>query len=323
MKRRQFLLALGGAAAIVSSLPASAQPATPVIGYLDPTSPEGFAEGVRAFREGLKSAGFVEGENITIDYRWADNQLDRLPQLAADLVRRRVAVIAAIGPAATLAAKAETATIPIVFGIAADPVSLDLVASLARPGGNLTGFSFINAQLTGKRLEILRELVPAAKRMAVLANPEGTNLDQDMQQAASAMRLQIQVLKASTSREIDAAFAAIARDRPDALFVNPNPLFGSRRMQITHLATRHAIPAIYALREYVDAGGLISYGASRTDATRQIGAYAGRILKGTLPADLPVMQSTKFELVINLQTARILGLAVPSSLLTRADDVIE
>jgi len=317
---------LGFGAAVTWPLAARAQqPAMPVIGFLDPASPDTFADHRRAFRQGLKEAGYVEGDSVAISYRWAENQIDRLPELASDLVNRQVALIATVSNGA-FAAKAATTTIPIVFIIADDPVRLGLVASLARPGGNLTGMNFLNAELTAKRLELLRELVPTASRVAVLVKPTSSFMEaplRDMELAARAMGLQIQLFNASNSQEIDAAFEAFARERPDALFVSPDPFFRSRRMQLTHLATRHAIPAAYALRDYAEAGGLMSYGASLTDAYRQIGAYAGRILKGAKPAELPVVQASKFELVINAQTARIIGLTVPHALLVAADEVIE
>jgi putative ABC transport system substrate-binding protein len=281
---------------------------------------------VRGFRQGLKETGFVEGDNVAIEYRWAEDQNDRLPTLAAELVRRRVAVIATTSSGA-FAIKPATATIPIVFLAAEDPVKLGLVASLAQPDGNLTGINFFEAELSAKRLELLRELVPGAARVAVLVNPaEVTNTEailKDVELAARAMGLQIQVLKATTSGEIDAAFVTIGRERPDGLFVGVGPFFTSRRLQLAHWATRVAIPATFGLRQYAEAGGLMSYGASLTDAWRQVGVYTGRILKGAKPAELPVVQSTKFELVINAQTARILGLAVPPTLLATADEVIE
>jgi putative ABC transport system substrate-binding protein len=300
----------------------------PVIGLLDQRSPDELADRLRGFRQGLRDSGFVEGQNVAIDYRWAENKMDRLPELAADLVRRQVAVIAAtsgVGP--TLAAKAATATIPVIFIVSDDPVRLGLVASLARPGGNLTGINFFNVELTAKRLELLRQLVPSATRVAVLINPANTEYTEttlrEVGAAARAIGLQIQVLKASTIGEINAAFATFARERPDALFVGQEPFFNSRRTQLVHLATRYAIPASYTARDFAEAGGLMSYGANIADAWRQAGSYAGGILKGAKPADLPVVQSSKFELVINAQTATMLGLTVPSSLLAIADEVIE
>jgi putative ABC transport system substrate-binding protein len=300
----------------------------PVIGFLHPASPDRFADRLRGFRQGLKDAGYVEGENVAIEYRWADNQFDRLPALAAELVRRQVSVIAALGgPVPALAAKAATAIIPVVFLVAEDPVRLGLVASLARPSGNLTGINFFNAELGAKRLELLRTLVPGAARVAILVNPANAQTTEttlrDLEPAGRAMGLQLQVLNASSSRDIDKAFEALARDRPDAVFVSLDTSFADRRVQLVHLASRHAIPATYALRDFVEAGGLISYGTNFVDAYRQAGAYTGRILKGAKPADLPVVQSSKFELVINHQTARILGLTVPQSLLVAADEVIE
>jgi putative ABC transport system substrate-binding protein len=298
-----------------------------VIGFLHTASHDGSTHLVHALRQGLKETGYVEGENVAIEYRWADNQIDWLPQMAAELVRRRVAVIVTLGGIrAASAAKAATMTIPIIFVVAEDPVRLGLVASLARPGGNITGINFLSAEVAAKRLELLRELVPGVARVAVLVNPIGPTPEvtvTDVQAAAGALGVQIQVLNASTSREIDIAFAALVRERPDALFVGTDPFFTGRRIQLTHLASRHAIPATYGGRLYTEAGGLMSYGSDLEDATRHVGVYTGRILKGAKPTDLPVVQASKFELVINHQTARILGLEVPPSLLARADEVIE
>jgi putative tryptophan/tyrosine transport system substrate-binding protein len=324
MKRREFITLIGGAAA--SPLAARAQGGLPVIGFLHPASPDVNTNRLRAFRQGLKETGYVEGENLAVEFRWAEGQLGRLPALAADLVRRQVALIVAFAGASS-AAKSATTFIPIVFAVGEDPVAQGLVASLARPGGNLTGINFFNQELVGKRLELLRELVPGSARVAVLVNPtDATSTETTVREVGTAARtlgLQVRVLNASTSREIDAAFATFAQERPDVLFIGGDTLFNSRRVQLAHLATRHAVPAIYAQREYVEAGGLISYGTNLADAFRQVGVYAGIILKGAKPADLPVVQSSKFELVINAQTARTLGLTVPPSLLVRADEVIE
>jgi putative ABC transport system substrate-binding protein len=324
LKRREFITLLGGTAAWPLAARAQ-QPAMPVIGLLDQRSPDALADRLRGFRQGLKDAGFVEGQNAAIEYRWAENQVDRLPQLAADLVRRQVAVIVApAGLAPALAAKAATKTIPIVFVIADDPVKLGLVASLARPGGNLTGINFLSGELTAKRLELLRELMPSATRVAVLVNPANAeNPEREVEAAARSIGLQIQTLNASTIREINAAFATFVRERPDAVFVGLDPFFNSRRIQLVQLAARYAIPASYPVRDFAEAGGLMSYGANIADAWRQAGSYAGRILKGAKAADLPVVQATKFELVFNVQTATMLGLTVPDKLLVAADEVIE
>ena len=327
MRRREFLGAVGAAAAWPVAASAQ-QPASPVIGFLNPTSPDTMADLLRAFRRGLKDTGYVEGENVAIEYRWAENDYGRLPALVAELVRRQVAVIAATGGhAPALAAKAATTSIPIVFNIGEDPVALGLVASLARPGDNATGINFFTTELTAKRLGLLRELVPGAARVAVLLNPANAssaeNALRDVTAAARAIGLQIQVLNASTSREIEAAFATFVHERPDALFVSADPFFRARRVQLANLAVRHAMPVAYALRDYAEAGGLMSYGADIADTYREVGVYVGRILKGAKPGDLPVVQSSKFELVINAQTARMLGLTVPPALLARADEVIE
>ena len=330
MRRREFITLLSGTAA-ASAWPLGAQAqqaAMPVIGMLDSRSPDALMDRLRGFRQGLKDTGYVEGENVAIEYRWAENQFDRLPALAAELVRRRVAVIATSGgPAVAFAAKAATKTIPIVFAVGEDPVRLGLVASLARPGRNLTGINFLVGELAAKRLELLRALVPVATRVAVLVNPaHATNTESTLravEPAARAMGLQIQILNASTSREIDAAFATLVRERPDALFVGNDAFFNARRVQLVLLAGRHGLPAIYWDREFAEAGGLMTYGSNIVDVYRQVGVYAGRILKGTKPADLPVVQSSKFELVINHQTARMLGLTVPDKLLVAADEVIE
>ena len=327
MKRRQFITLLGGAA-VASPLAAGAQQQMPVIGFLDARLPDAMADRLRGFRQGLSEAGIVEGDNATILYRWGENKADRLPELAADLVRRRVPVIIGSGGiSAILAAKAATTTIPIVFIVSEDPVRLGLVKSLARPDGNLTGINFYNSELVAKQLELLRELVPQAIAVAVLVNPASTNTFEatlrDIEPAARAMGLQIKLLHASTSRKIDAAFAALASERPDALFIGNDAFFNSRRVQLVQLAAHHRLPAIYSGREYSDIGGLLSYGANIAGAYRQAGLYAGRILKGAKPSDLPVLQSSKFEFVINHQTARTLGLSVPDKLLVAADEVIE
>jgi putative ABC transport system substrate-binding protein len=326
MRRREFITLLGGAAAWPLAARAQ-QPAMPAIGLLDSRSSDGMSDRLRAFRQGLKDTGYVEGENIGIEYRFADNETDRLPTLAADLVRRQVAVIVTGGPSAAFAAKAATATIPSVFLVAEDPVKLDLVASIARPGGNLTGINLFNSELVAKRLELLRELVPRAARVAVLVNRAdevntGTTL-RDAETASRAMGVRIQILNANTKREIDAAFEAMAREKADALFVGASPFLNGRRVQLVQLAAFHRLPASYSQREVAEIGGLMSYGANVGEAFRQLGVYAGRILKGARPADLPVVQSSKFELVINAHTARMLGLTVPDKLLVAADELIE
>jgi putative ABC transport system substrate-binding protein len=300
----------------------------PAIGFLDQRTPDALTERLRGFRQGLKEIGYVEGDNATIVYRWAEHQLDGLPALAAELASRPVAVIVASGgtPVA-LRAKAAVTTVPIVFISAEDPVKLGLVASLARPGGNLTGINFLSAELLTKRLELMRVLAPAATRLAVLVNPANVSSTastlRELEPAARTMGQQIQVLKASTSGEIDAAFATIVNTRLDALFVGGDPFLDSRRVQLVQLANHHRVPATYSGREYAEVGGLMSYGSDITDAYRQLGVYAGRILKGDKPAELPVVQASKFEFVINTQTAKILGITVPPSLLAIADHVIE
>src|SRR5215467_7013526 len=324
--RREFITLLGGAAVAWPLAARAQQPAMPVVGLLSPLAPGSSEHVLHAFRRGLAESGRIEGQDVAIDYRLASG-FERFPELAADLARRQVSVIAASGTAAAVAAKAATQTIPIAFIAAEDPVKLGLVASLARPGGNATGINFFTAEVNAKRLGLLRELLPAARQVAILINPTNpinmASALAEVEQAARDLALQIQIVNASTSHQIDAAFAALARERPDALFVAPDGFFTSRRVQLAALAARHAIPTSFSVRECVEAGGLMSYGASLTDAYRQLGVVTGRILKGTKPADLPVEQSTKFELVINAQIARMLGLKVPPTLLARADEVIE
>ena len=324
MRRREFIL--GSIAAAWPAVGRAQKAAMPVIGLLDPRSHDDVADRVRAFRQGLKESGYVEGENVVIEYRWGDNQRDRLPALVADLIQRKVAVIAVAGSTAPVTTKAATSAIPIVFVAAEDPVRLGLVASLARPGGNATGINFFSNELGAKRLELLRELVPATSRVAMLVNPTGDATEttlRDVMAAAQAMGLQLRVLEATTSRDIDAAFATLAGERPDALLVGLDSYFSNRRVQMVQWAARHAIPTTYSQRLFAEVGGLMTYGSNVPDAWRQAAVYVGRILKGGKPADLPVVQANKFELVINIQTARMLGLTVPPQLLARADEVIE
>jgi putative tryptophan/tyrosine transport system substrate-binding protein len=327
MRRREFIAGLSSAATWPAVARAQ-QPALPVIGYIEGGSAENSKFTEAAFRKGLSETGYVDGQNVTIEHHWLEGQYDRLPELMADLVRRRVAVIATPGTTpVSIAAKAATATIPIVFGVGEDPVKLGLVASLARPGGNATGINFFNEEVVAKRLGLLHELLPKAVRVAVLINPANATIAEttlrDVQEAAQTIGLQIQVFNASTSGEIDAVFAVMASERPDALFVAGDGFFVSRRVQIATLTKRDRIPAAYTNRDYVAAGGLMSYGTSPADMFRQVGIYTGGILKGAKPADLPVVQSTRFAFAINLQTAKGLGIDVPPTLLARADEVIE
>jgi putative ABC transport system substrate-binding protein len=328
MKRRAFITLIGGAAATWPLAARAQQQAMPVIGFINARSAETSTRQAAAFRKGLEEVGYVEGQNVTVEYHWLDGRYDRLPALVADLVRRRVAIIAAPGTtAAALTAKAATTTIPIVFGVGGDPVKLGLVTSLARPGGNATGINFFAQETDSKRLGLLHDLVPRAVRIAVLVNPANPTVAEgtlrDIPDAARVLGLQIRVLNAGTSREIDAAFATLGREPADALFVAADGFFTSRRVQFALLAMRYALPAIYNSREYAEVGGLMSYGTDTVDRFRQAGVMSGQILKGAQPADLPVIQSTRFEFVINLQTARALDLEVPNALQLLADEVIE
>ena len=328
MKRREFITLLGGAAAATWPVAAHAQQtAMPVVAFLRDGSADTATRYLAAFHKGLNETGYVEDRNVTVEYHWLEGRYDRLPTLLADLVRRQVAVIATPGQVPSIAAKAAAATIPIVFGVGEDPVKLGLVASLARPGGNATGVNFFVTEVVAKRLRLLHDLLPKAVHVAVLVNPTSaanrTTTLREVQEAAPALGLQLQILKASTIGEIDAVFATFSRERPDALFVAGDAFFLDRRVQFATLTARERIPATYSVREPVAAGGLMSYGPDFVEAFRQIGVYTGKILKGEKPADLPVLQSTKFEFVINLQTARALGIEVPSGLLSIADEVIE
>jgi putative tryptophan/tyrosine transport system substrate-binding protein len=329
MRRREFIAGLAGTAAAWPLVARAQQPAVPVVAFLNGGSEEAlFADRKRAFDRGLGESGYVDGRNVMVEYHFLEGQYDRQPALMDDLIHRRVAaIVAGGGEAIALGAKAATTTIPIVFSSGDDPVKLGLVKSLARPGGNATGINFFSSEVVGKRLGLLHELVPKAVRIAVLDDLALGGVEKprlrDVQEAARVLGLQIQVVYASTSNEIDAAFEALARERPDALFVGANGFFGSRRVQIATLAARDRIPAAYPQRDDVVAGGLMSYGTNRTDTIRQVGVYTGAILKGAKPADLPVVQSTRFAFVINLQTARALGLTIPETLLATADEVIQ
>jgi putative tryptophan/tyrosine transport system substrate-binding protein len=326
--RRDFITLLYGAAAAWPLAAHSQRRAMPVIGFLHGSRARAFAPYVAAFWQPLSEAGFVEGQNVAIEYRWAEGRFDLLPQLATDLVQRQVSVIATpADTSASQAAKAATATIPIVFGVSEDPVRLGLVASLNRPGGNATGINFFTTEVIGKRLSLLHELVPHAARIAVLINPAKTanaeNTAREVEVAARALALQVKIFSAGSESEIDAAFTALMRERCDALFVGPDAFYNTRRVQLATLAARYAIPAVYSVREYVEAGGLMSYGTTIMDVFHQVGIYTGRILKGEQPAELPVVQATKFELVLNASTAKALGLTIPPTLLAVADEVIE
>jgi putative ABC transport system substrate-binding protein len=327
MKRREFITLLGSTAATWPLAARAQQRAMPVIGFLSSTSPQVFAGRLPAFAQGLKEEGYIEGQNVVIEYRWAGDHEDRLPVLAAELVQRQVTVIVAGGSPSSVAAKAATAAIPIVFETASDPVNLGLVASLNRPGGNLTGVTNLNVEVGQKRLELLRELLPAATNIAVLVNPSAPAVTEqfmgNLQAAAPALGMQLHVLHASTDHDLDTVFAALDQLRADALVIGPYLFFNSRMEQLGALSLRHAVPTIFTYRQFVAAGGLLGYGADQTETYRLVGIYTGKILKGEKPGDLPVQRSTKVELIINLKTAKALGLTVPLTLLGRADEVIE
>jgi len=327
MRRRDFIAGVVGLAAARPCTVRAQQPSMPVIGFLNPTSVESNADRLRGFHSGLNEAGYIEGENVIVIYRWAEGHNDRLRSLADDLVRRRVSVLTAFTPAAAFAAKAAPPTIPIVFGVNEDPVRLGLVASLSRPGSNATGINFLTAEVAAKRLALLRELIPTAARAALLVNPaNATSMEStlsDVTSAARVMGLEIKVVNAATSNEINAAFATLATEKVDVLLVAGDAFYSSRRVQLVHLATHYGIPATYSQREFTDVGGLMSYGPNFADVFRQVGSYVGRLLKGAKPAELPVMQSSKFEFVINAETARLFGITVPPKLLAAADEVIE
>jgi len=327
MRRRDFIKVIAGSAAAWPLAARAQQPAIPVIGFLDSRPPGAVENRLRGFHQGLKEAGYIEAENLKILYRWADDRLDRLPLLAAELVSRSVAAIATSGVPSALAAKAATTTIPIIFLVGADPVQLGLAASLSRPDRNLTGIDAFTAQMGAKRLEVLHDLLPKITRIGVLVNPADADPTEaqlkDIEAAARAMGLQIKVYNADTGAEIDSAFEAMGRDRPDAVVVGTSAFLNGRRVQLAHLSTFYRLPAIYGVRDFVEVGGLMSYGGDLIDSFRQAGGYVGRILKGTKPAELPIVKEDKFELVINAQTARMLGLTVPSSLLSRADEIID
>jgi putative ABC transport system substrate-binding protein len=328
--RRTFLALLGSAAVnpLLGARMASAQQSMPVIGFLNASNPEAYVNRLRGFHLGLKDAGFAEGENVAIIYRWAENRVERLPALAADLVQRKVsAIVTGTGNLPAIAVNTATTSVPAVFVVSEDPVKSRFVESIARPGGHMTGINFFNAEVNAKRLEILRQLIPQAKRVAVLVNqtnvPNTESLLQEIGSAGDAIGLQLEILNASTIEEIDAVFEPFAKTAPDAVYVGGDSLFNSRRQQLALLCARYRIPAVYASRDYPESGGLMSYGTNVTDAFRQAGRYAGRILRGTKPAELPVVQASKFELVINAQAARIVELPIPPSLLSIADEVIE